>query len=1227
MLDLEYTVGDIFDDRSPSGDIRTSIVKVARFPPHPSELRNPQRFFSTLPESSARPKKRQLEILVSQNREELPPMQSIENSSANCIRGTFGPATKRQRRPHVPLYGSENLGYPHTPQLTQDNQPQVSSQISGGQGSIHQVLDSQRSLARNGTSHDSNWEVVAKWLAEYAPYDTPTSLLLITPPGRAKSRRSDDVVPDSPTARKASAIDLDREDTKSESPEIRVSVHEVPPSTTAPAQRQGVIPETKPTLLSLDQLDPSQQQVPVVRNTEAQKAQALESRASIQRNQVQGDDERADEESANSRNEDGARPKGKPSHNMFGQGFCQTKVTQRAEAHIFDPIESDSDTFHTKQQLHCAKRLKLSTPLSVAATSKHTQESRLRNEDTHFLVPQNPCGEVRQSHIKDQTTLPVKHNAVSSSQQSKNQSKIDAVNANSQSNPPTLKEMADDGASDAGEPCPEPAMEQQPHQGSTSTLELSKSHTKALREHTRASGTPANLSGGRLQETRQANSHHTNESFAAFEAEQRTRRGSEQQPSTENGGRNAAGEEIQQDSFQGQPPSPEAAGTEKLMIRSGQKPAISIINNDHVTDKRTVENKLQKQKSSVSPISSRIAKAREQDLEKQAEKWILAADGARQLEVEKAKAKALPSSIVKPTASDTMKTPKHTKTEEQKVARKARDTKQKVAKNPDEAEVRKAQEQQSAFDRAQLLAKNNADQVKMAHTVDQTRSTSKMTGSDRTTSSPGVASSTSSRSGSIRDCARSTLTPALPHSLTKSPSLQLADGFSSSPLTSRSSGPMDPPLRSAMRQTPSSLRRSVSFINDKVVPGPSMSRTSSVSVVVPKINKPASSKASKSSEAERKVSSAKFDKTPLVKKEKVQMRLNVTRDDKMKGREIRNPPSPAKPPPKEELVISSDEDVSSVESYFSNEDLQRRSAKAGPSSRKKGIPASSKASSLAKPGLSTQPVDSASIDPALQNIRGSQDHIKAGGSTTNANTRHFLDTEPRTQQKSNSRMERQRSSDVVPSSSDASASESDSESEPKKDQQQKPKPLANGNPAPASNLRLGANRRTVITNAKVNGVATPSTTHNTKSSSEVPAMRSQTTLGHKVQQISDVDKAHSAPTSKQQATGRPIYGPTAVNHKFKYPSLTQLRSASMDTPVGVVGPPPNPVSSGTGSLKIPLSIAALEQDSSSSEESSSEDDVKVNSQSTPKLPRGWTGFAKRMLFFSSPCGLQLLIDR
>lgn len=56
-------MGEVFDDRAPSGENRTSIVRVACCPPSSSERWTSARFGSLMPESSARPKKRSFQCL------------------------------------------------------------------------------------------------------------------------------------------------------------------------------------------------------------------------------------------------------------------------------------------------------------------------------------------------------------------------------------------------------------------------------------------------------------------------------------------------------------------------------------------------------------------------------------------------------------------------------------------------------------------------------------------------------------------------------------------------------------------------------------------------------------------------------------------------------------------------------------------------------------------------------------------------------------------------------------------------------------------------------------------------------------------------------------------------------------------------------------------------------------------------------------------------------------
>ena len=221
ILDLqERVVGDFFDDRA-DGDIRNSILEVHTYPPTPDQLDILQRFSSLAPTSSVRPRKRPLELpsqsypSQSQFSREIP---SIEEWDADAVTSFEG--TKRQRTQE------------------QSGRPFHSSQTSGTQGSIHQVLDSQKSSRKKRTSSSLFSPIVILiYHTDSNPYGTPTSLALVGQQHSVPSSEIDlSIIPDSPLARDstsgrgafAGAIPLGREGTKSESPELRASVHKVP---------------------------------------------------------------------------------------------------------------------------------------------------------------------------------------------------------------------------------------------------------------------------------------------------------------------------------------------------------------------------------------------------------------------------------------------------------------------------------------------------------------------------------------------------------------------------------------------------------------------------------------------------------------------------------------------------------------------------------------------------------------------------------------------------------------------------------------------------------------------------------------------------------------------------------------------------------------------------------------------------------------------------------------
>lgn len=128
LQDGPLTVGELFEN--PAGDdVSKSIVRVVAVPPTLSDLRNPQRFVSLAPDSSARPLKRTLYEMRHPN-------------LMNSIEGRQGSA-KRLKLQGSRWAKNENLG------RTIDLRERFHSPVT-------QVLDSQPSLARQSKDLSGN---------------------------------------------------------------------------------------------------------------------------------------------------------------------------------------------------------------------------------------------------------------------------------------------------------------------------------------------------------------------------------------------------------------------------------------------------------------------------------------------------------------------------------------------------------------------------------------------------------------------------------------------------------------------------------------------------------------------------------------------------------------------------------------------------------------------------------------------------------------------------------------------------------------------------------------------------------------------------------------------------------------------------------------------------------------------------------------------------------------
>ena len=130
------SVGDVFDDRAPSGESRTSIVRVASYPPITHGSRNGVRFGSLMPESSARPLKRSMEVLPSDSMSQHYPLfPSIEDWDSQQSSITLGRTSKRQKIEAPRRLDDADDSDP--------GNPRVVAETPRAQGSV-QVLSSQQ---------------------------------------------------------------------------------------------------------------------------------------------------------------------------------------------------------------------------------------------------------------------------------------------------------------------------------------------------------------------------------------------------------------------------------------------------------------------------------------------------------------------------------------------------------------------------------------------------------------------------------------------------------------------------------------------------------------------------------------------------------------------------------------------------------------------------------------------------------------------------------------------------------------------------------------------------------------------------------------------------------------------------------------------------------------------------------------------------------------------------
>ncbi|MCJ1468330.1 hypothetical protein MMC07_006958 [Pseudocyphellaria aurata] len=222
VLDMPLTVGEVFDDLHDNSDISRSIVKVVRSPPTPDELENPLRYVSLAPESSARPQKRRLTQLPAATLDERHRGGYVSRWDSDSLVNDDGRTSKRLKLEHSSSHAEFGSDRSIFPSEGLQHVVFNSSQTSAGHMSpIRQVADSPRPSSRKKDDF----------------YGTPTSLSINSPHRTGLSKPYDSMaIPDSPNRGEASSTDgnikhttsLERHALRRESPELGSMIYRDP---------------------------------------------------------------------------------------------------------------------------------------------------------------------------------------------------------------------------------------------------------------------------------------------------------------------------------------------------------------------------------------------------------------------------------------------------------------------------------------------------------------------------------------------------------------------------------------------------------------------------------------------------------------------------------------------------------------------------------------------------------------------------------------------------------------------------------------------------------------------------------------------------------------------------------------------------------------------------------------------------------------------------------------
>ena len=1081
--------------------------------------------------------------------------------------------------------------------------------------------------------------------AELNPYGTPSSLSII---GQQDSVHGNEVdlsaIPDSPFGRDTNseneafggAMSLDQGSTNS--PELRGSIPQTSSHSFRSASQQAVIPLSADNYMTERGIDVTQSD-----KKEADMGMCPKRKSPV---------------------EDSA-----PAHNVRGK--C---VTPQKSDPIFDPIESDNESFHEKQQMQSAKRLKSrKTPNTSLKAPRASDKAGARRGDGQFLVPSVPQPRSERARISlDQVSSQGQRQEVHTSRRDATQ--VDrGVHAN-------LKRHANIVSESIEHAHPEACGGDQNNKGRKTprsnsvykdVVDTTQTSSQATTTGSQESGhSPGGTSKSITQQrddivsSQEREMNETNylgldDDHVAQEAEriakdaeeqQEKRRIREKKLEEERSMREAVevedllrNKEVELKATKERLAVEQAAKEEKARAEQLAQVQMADAGEERFaeakpTEKTTANAARLAEEKKRSERMARERQKREAALAQKAENFMATADGAKQIELEKkekelARLKAL---------SGERKNFHDLKADEQ-----ARGIK---GKGPEKNDVEEQRVQQSAQKLADIESNDVEHRTFRAKTPrelamaiieeHQKRIPDKEMQKLRNSMEKRSRASTMSLASSDIADAKRSMTPRIPGSSV----------LRSSPLSNRSTGNMEAPLRSALRQPSSALKRSVSSVSFDVPPSSKSneyvtstpnpkalkdinneSAARSSSKINPK-NAPRSS-ANQSSNTPmktfipKKALDTKSAKTPG-KNGKVQTKLNVIREvKKLKGpatglpiTATQVPKQPPKQAQKQEIVLSSGEDSTTSE----EPKWQTGNAEAGPSSRKPLFPVTisqGKRTGEVKP-------PAAPIDPVICNVEVAKYKTSVPAtpphSTPSSNTKSLQESTSRSPASSLSGASSMGSGSGSEEASDSDL-QSDSEEEPQAPSPVTPTGLENGRLTPITTKAVRKAASTGVKDPKshLQGKATLQSIE--ASSSRPCSTKSIHDDGKHVNQAADrqlqLESRLSLPSIRSEQASSIINGTAGnklinqgLDHAgrlpngtrpayYKYPQLSELQKVTREaTPMAKVK------SSISSTQPLPLGEAEPEQSSSDGDESESDSDLDEN-ENTSGLP-SQAGFKK-----------------